>query len=183
MKKDNNKDQAGFTLLEVIVVLVLLGIVAAGLSSAIIYSAQHFIFAREANQLSQKAQLALARMKRELVDVRSVTTASATSLRYILATGGEYQIQLSGTAINMQGINPVIAAQPLINGLAAANGGQTFLTYRKADGSAWTTADDINDLAQIQTVIVLAFTGQPNLTYQTTINPRRTAVPTVPRLN
>jgi prepilin-type N-terminal cleavage/methylation domain-containing protein len=183
MKKYKNKDQSGFTLVEVIVVLVILGIVAAGLSSAIIYGAQHFIFAREANQLSQKAQLALARMKRELVDVRSITTANATTIQYTLATGGEYAIQLSGTAINMQGINPVIAAQPLINGLAANNGGQTFLTYRKADGSAWTTADSINDLAQVQAVIVLAMPGQPNLTFQTTINPRRTAVPNVPRLN
>ncbi|HPD56513.1 MAG TPA: prepilin-type N-terminal cleavage/methylation domain-containing protein [Smithellaceae bacterium] len=183
MKVNSNNKQSGFTLVEVIVVLVLLGIVAAGLSGAIIYGAQHFIFAREANQLSQKAQLAMARMKRELVDVKSIATANANTIQYTLATGGEYAIQLSGAAINMQGINPVIAAQPLINGLAEANGGQTFLTYRKADNSAWTTADSINDLAQIQAVIVLAMPGQPNLTFQTTINPRRTAIPSVPRLN
>jgi MSHA biogenesis protein MshO len=177
------KNQSGFTLIEIIVVLVILGIVTVGLSGAIIYGAQNFIFAREANQLSQKAQLALARIKREIVDVKSITVANATSVRYTLATGGEYVIALSGTAINMQGINPAITTQPLIDGLASSNGGQTFLAYQKADGNPWTTADSINDLAQIQTIIVLDFQGSTNLTFQTTINPRRTAVPSVPRLN
>ena len=183
MRMIRKKNQSGFTLVEVIVVLVLLGIVTAGLSGAIIFGAQHFIFAREANQLSQKAQLAMARMKRELVDVKSVSSAGATSIQYTLSTGGEYMIALSGTTINMQGINPAIGAQPLIDGLAAANGGKTFLTYQKADGTTWTTADSINELAQIQTIIVLDFQGGTDLTYQTTINPRRTAVPSVPRLN
>jgi len=177
------RDKRGFTLLEVIVVLVILGVVVAGLSGAIIYGAQHFIFAREANQLSQKAQLALARMKREMVDVKSINAAGATSIQYILSTDGEYRIALSGTAINMQGINPAIAAQPLVNGLASNNGGQTLFTYRKSDGNAWTVSDSINDLVQIQVIIVLVMQGQPNLTFQTTINPRRTAVPNVPRLN
>ncbi len=179
----NIKKEKGFTLIEIIVVLVILGIVAGGLSGAIIFGAQHFIFAREANQLSQKAQLAMARIKREMVDVKSISTANATSIQYTLSTGGEYVIALSGTAINMQGINPAITAQPLIDGLAAGNGGQTFLAYKKADGTAWATADSINDLAQIQTIIVLDFQGSTNLTYETTINPRRTAVPIVPRLN
>lgn len=183
MRDIKKQNQSGFTLVEVIVVLVILGIVAAGLSGAIIYGAQHFIFAREANQLSQKAQLALARIKREMVDVKSVNAAGPTSIQYTLFTGGEYQIALSGTAVNMQGITPAIAAQPLVNGLAANNGGQNLFTYRKSDGSAWTTADSINDLAQIQAIIVLAMPGQPNLTFQTTINPRRTAMPNVPRLN
>ncbi|MGB4294046.1 MAG: type II secretion system protein [Smithellaceae bacterium] len=183
MRYIKNKDQSGFTLIEIIVVLVILGIVTVGLSGAIIYGAQSFIFAREANQLSQKAQLAMARIKREMVDVKSISTANATSIQYTLSTGGEYVIALSGTAINMQGINPAIAAQPLIDGLVSGNGGQTFLAYQKADGTAWATVDSINDLAQIQTIIVLDFQGSTNLTFQTTINPRRTAVPTVPRLN
>ncbi|HDQ04587.1 MAG TPA: type II secretion system protein [Deltaproteobacteria bacterium] len=177
------KKDKGFTLIEVIVVLILLGVVAAGLSGAIIFGAQHFVFAREANELSQKAQIALARMKREMVDVKSIATANATTLRYTLDTGDVYEMQLSGTAINIQGINPSIAAQPLIDGLAVNNGGESFLVYTKPDGSAWTTGDSINDLAQIQAIIVLAFPGQPNLTFQTTINPRRTAIPNVPRLN
>lgn len=184
MKVNRNKHQSGFTLIEVIVVMVILGIVAVGLSGAIIYGAQNFIFARDANELSQKSQLALARMKRELVDITSISTANATTVRYTLATGGEYQIQFSGNAINMQGINPVIASQPLINGLATGNGGQTFLAYKKADGSDWTAADSINDLAQIQIIIVLSFQGtDDNLQFETSINPRQTAVPTVPSLN
>ena len=181
--KHKHQHQSGFTLIEVIVVLVILGIVAVGLSGAIIYGAQSFIFAREANQLSQKAQLAMARIKREMVDVKSISTANATSIQYTLSTGGEYEIALYYSAINMQGINPAIDAQPLIHELAVANGGQTFLTYQKADSSDWTTGDSINELAKIQVIIVLDFQGGTNLTFQTTINPRRTAVPSVPRLN
>lgn len=177
MKFTKYKNQSGFTLIEVIVVMVIIGIVAVGLSAMIVYVAQNFLFAREADELSQKAQLAMARIKKELEDVKGISTAEENTVIYTLATGGPYQIELSGQAIN-------IAGQPLIEGLASDNGGQTFLAYKKADGTNnWTTSDSINDLAQIQIVFVLDFQGGTNLKFETTINPRRTTVLSVPRLN
>jgi prepilin-type N-terminal cleavage/methylation domain-containing protein len=174
----NNKEQ-GFTLVEIIVVLVILAIVAVGLSGAIIYSAQNFIFAREANQLSQKAQLALARIKRELVDVKSISSAGSNGIQYTLATGGTYSIQYSGNVITMAGINPAVPVQPLVGGVAIGN----IFSYFTTSGAEWTTANPINDLAQIKVVIVLTYQSTNQLTFNTTINPRRTAIPNVPRLN
>lgn len=180
MKFTKYKNQSGFTLIEVIVVMVIIGIVAVGLSAMIVYVAQNFLFAREADELSQKAQLAMARIKKELEDVKSISTAEENKVIYTLATGGPYQIELSGTAIK-------IAGQPLIEELASDNGGQTFLTYKKEDEDGtthdWITSDSINDLAQIQIVFVLDFQGGTNLKFETTINPRRTTVLSVPRLN
>jgi len=176
MKFTKYKNQSGFTLIEVIVVMVIIGIVAVGLSAMIVYVAQNFLFAREADELSQKAQLAMARIKKELEDVKSISTAEENTVIYTLATGGPYQIELSGQAIN-------IAGQPLIEGLASDNGGHTFLAYKQADGNSWTTSNSINDLAQIQIVFVLDFQGGTNLKFETTINPRRTTVLSVPRLN
>lgn len=181
MKFTKYKNQSGFTLIEVIVVMIIIGIVAVGLSAMIVYIAQNFLFAREADELSQKAQLAMARIKKELEDVKSISTANANAVRYKLANDVEYEIQLSGTAINMQVGNS--SEKTLIDGLAAGNGGQTFLAYKQADGNSWTTSNSINDLAQIQIVFVLNFQGGTNLKFETTINPRRTTVLSVPRLN
>jgi prepilin-type N-terminal cleavage/methylation domain-containing protein len=166
----NIKKEKGFTLIEIIVVLVILGIVAGGLSGAIIFGAQHFIFAREANQLSQKAQLALARIKKELTDVKEISASSDRSIEYVFANGEKYEIKLDDNQITLRGVEPSIASQVLIDGLTENNGGETFLTYA-------------NDMAEIQVKIVMAFQGATNLSFQTTINPRKTAIPNVPSLN
>jgi len=186
MKRWKLKNEFGFTLIEIIAVLVILGIMAVGLSSAIVFGVQNFIFARDADQISQRAQLALARINRELVDLTSVNSANTnnSSIQYTLSTGGEYRIQFSGNQITLQGINPAIPSQTLISGVVTNNGGNNFLTYYQADGTTiWTPGNPINQLAQTRVVIVLSFQQNEQLTFQTTVNPRRTAVPNVPRLN
>ncbi len=189
--------ESGFTLIEMIVVLVILGIVAVFLTNAIVYGVQSYVFARNANHLSQKAQLAMARINRELTDMSAVTTASAVQIDYTLtkstapsctvSTGCQYSIKITGTQITLEGTNPVVAAQVLIDGVTINNGGNNFLSFFRSDGSAWTTADgfsnansNANYLATIKVQISLDFTGVNPLYYQGTINPRANGVFTVP---
>jgi prepilin-type N-terminal cleavage/methylation domain-containing protein len=189
MKQRRMKNEKGFSLIEIIVVLIILAIMAAGLGNVVVFAVQNFIFAREANQLSQKAQLALARMKSELVDLTSVNSANTdnSSIQYTLSTGETYRIQFSGNQITLEKINPppAIASQTLINGVVTNNDGNNFLTYYQTNGTTeWLPGNPINQLAQIRVVIVLSF--QPdnqNLTFQTTINPRKNTIPNAPSLN
>ncbi|MFH7320807.1 type II secretion system protein [Desulfurivibrio sp. D14AmB] len=58
----------GFTLIEVIAVLVLLGLLFAMAGGGIAAGARGYLLARENSVLSQKAQLALSRMAREFQD-------------------------------------------------------------------------------------------------------------------
>ena len=183
--------ESGFTLIEMIAALIILGIMAIALSSAIMYGVQNLISARDAAQISQKAQLALARINRELVDLNSVNAASTNnnSIQYTLSTGGEFRIRFLNSQILLAGINPAVAEQVLLGGLDATNGGNNFLTYTNFSGSAWTTADPINQQARINIIIVikLAGTGQLHqnqlLSFTTTVNPRRNGVQNAPSLN
>ena len=183
--------ESGFTLIEMIAALIILGIMAIALSSAIMYGVQNLISARDAAQISQKAQLALARINRELVDLNSVNAASTNnnSIQYTLSTGGEFRIRFLNSQILLAGINPAVAEQVLLGGLDATNGGNNFLTYTNFSGSAWTTADPINQLARLNIIIVinLAGTGQLHqnqlLSFTTTVNPRRNGVQNAPSLN
>jgi len=128
MSYSQSGKKQGFTLLEIIVVLVILSIVAVGFSDTIFYGVRNYFFSREADQLAQKAQLALARINKELVDAKSISDADMSSVQYKQAKGDEYRIELSENAVNMRGINPQMAARPPIDGLAANNGGKNLLT-------------------------------------------------------
>jgi prepilin-type N-terminal cleavage/methylation domain-containing protein len=205
------KGESGFTLIEIIVVLILLGIMAVALSNTIMYVAQSFIFARDADQLSQKAQLAMARINKELTDITdgstpntAVSFASADQIDYkltkntvpsctvALPDGCQYRMKRTGTTITLEGINPVVLPQVLIDGLTNNNGGNNFLSYFRSDGiTAWTTADgfsninsNANYLATIRVWISLDFSGGSNhLDYQGRINPRVNGVFNAPQLN
>jgi len=74
----------GFTLIEMIVVLLLLGIVGVILSNVIVSSVQNYIFARNSDQISQKTQMAMARIVGELTNATDVIYASADRIAYTL---------------------------------------------------------------------------------------------------
>lgn len=60
--------EQGFTLIEMIVVMVLVGILAAGAGLGIVTMAQGYIFSKDNAEVSEKAQLAMARISRELLE-------------------------------------------------------------------------------------------------------------------
>ena len=202
-------DKQGFTLIEIIVVLVIMGIMAVGLNSAITYGVQHFVFARNADQLSQKAQLAMARLSRELIDIKAVDSASADQVDFRLPKSKapttvppcnldecNYRIKRNGTQITLEGTSPVVTAQVLIDGLNATNNSKDFLSYFQSNGTAaWTTANgfgyikadgsiNANYLATIKVQIALDFPSGGNpLEYQGTVNPRANGILNAPKLN
>jgi prepilin-type N-terminal cleavage/methylation domain-containing protein len=191
------KRQTGFTLIEIIVVLIIMGIVAVFLGNAIVYGVQSYIFARNADQLSQKAQLALARINKELIGATAVSTAAADQIDYSLTKNivssceaelpdaCKYSIKRTGTQITLEKTYPaVIGAQVLIDGLNADYYGPTnnFLNYFKTDETPWVTTDGFDSLAKIEVRISLDVVGSNNpLNFEGTINPRENSIPNVPQ--
>jgi len=179
MKQLVNKQ--GFTLIEIIIVLIILGIVAVVMGNLIIYGVQHYLFARKADELSQKSQLALARLNRELIDMTAVTTAAPDQIDYTtpyhlpscaVDAGCQYSIKRTGRQITLEGINPVVAPQILINGLTTGNGGRVFLRYMGTGGAAWVVTDGFGTLTQIQVQISMETVDGSALPFQATISPR-----------
>jgi MSHA biogenesis protein MshO len=60
------KKQAGFTLIELVTVIVILGVLSIGLSSFLKFGAQIFIEATDRNQILSSARFAIERINREL---------------------------------------------------------------------------------------------------------------------
>jgi prepilin-type N-terminal cleavage/methylation domain-containing protein len=185
MRIVNVKREKGFTLIEVIVSLVLLGIMAAFLATAIVMAVNGFFFTRDSATKSQKAQLALARISRELLDMTTINSApSSTSVAYT-TSNGQFQIVKTGNQITLEKTDtPVIAAQTLIDDVSTNYGSDSFLVYTNSGGSAWTyTANDISALYQIKVVIKLnGYAGVQTLNFETTINPRNNTLSNAPKL-
>lgn len=168
------RKQAGFTLIEVIAVLVIIGIMAVGLSMGLVRGVENFIIAGQATQISQQAQVAMARMKKELMEATAITTANATQIGYTYADGTAYSIQNANNEIQL---GPVGATQMLMNNINTAS---TSFAFLQNNGAPWTSANNFDDLAQIRVKIT---TNSPSLEFETTINPRQTVTLNAPSLN
>ena len=78
------KNEQGFTLIETIAVILLVGIISAVLGMAIVQGVKSYVFGRTNVAISQKARLALARMDRELRAITEIDdiTSNGTCIRY-----------------------------------------------------------------------------------------------------
>lgn len=103
--------QKGFTLIEMIVVLILVGILAAGAGLGIMTAVQGYLFSKDSAEISQKAQLAISRINRELLECYNCSPGSSAKeditlpfnyynvlgQRYIRLNNGNIQISADGT--------------------------------------------------------------------------------------
>ena len=109
------KNEQGFTLIETIAVLLLMGIITAVLGMAIVQGVKGYVFGRQNVAVSQKAQLALARMERELRAITEIDTSSdATCIRYQRETDSLYfrSIGLHANSLRMNTAVDADAACP-----------------------------------------------------------------------
>ncbi len=102
MKKENR--QKGFTLIEMIVSLVLVGILSAFAGMGIVAGVQGYLFAKETASVNEKAQLALMRINRELLECYNCNGTATASL-----VNQPFENNLGTRYIRQVGSNIVIA--------------------------------------------------------------------------
>ena len=106
MRKENR--QKGFTMIEMIIVLVLVGILSAVAGLGIVTAMQGYLFSKDNATVSAKAQLAIARISRELLECYDCSGTSGASVAIPFSnTLGQRYIQKD--AAN----NIVISDQPI----------------------------------------------------------------------
>ena len=168
----------GFSLVELIASLTIAGILAVALMTIVVTALNGFSLSREAAGVTQKANLALSRIRIELLGATAIATAEANRIVYT-TDNGTYEIQKTGNVITLEKTDAgsAIAAKTLVDNILADYGTDRFLTYEKRGASAWTPSDDMSELYAI--TLMLKFTNYPNA-LETTINPRHNRVRNAP---
>lgn len=163
------KKEAGFTLIEVIVSLIIIGIITAFAGMAIVTGVKGYVFTRDNASISQKAQLAMSRLSRELMELTNVTTANASRITYE-RMDGSYTIYTEDSKIKIaSGENPS-GGNELVDYVSSF-----ALTYNPDTGgnSTWSVGNDIQLLYAVKINLDLKRSdGSSDVAFSTTVNPR-----------
>ena len=111
-------NQNGFTLVELIVSLMLVGIIAAVAGMAMTPFFEGFVDARRNAEMTQKAQIALTRMVKDITTISAVASGTATAVTFTCQHGSTsvtYTYSWSGTAGDPVVLNPATTNDTLID--------------------------------------------------------------------
>lgn len=166
-------------MVELIASLTLAGILAVALMTIVVTALNGFSLSRNAAGVTQKANLALSRIRMELLNATSIATAEANRIVYT-TDEGTYEILKTGNVITLEKIDAgaPIAAKTLVDNIQADYGTDRFLSYQKNDASVW-TPPNISELYGI--TLMLKFTNYSGV-IETMINPRNNRVRNAPLL-
>ena len=173
----NNK--AGFTFIEVIASLVIFGLMFTIAGMGIVMSARGYVFTKENAHMAQKAQAAMSRMTRELMEMTDIVAKDDAQPYIIYDTlSGRYAIAQDNTVLR---VFPDIGAQTTLPAMSDGDilvdevGGFTITTFK---GSLeWVQGtDNIEDLTSIQIDLVMTRTDSElgSKTFTTVVRPRNT---------
>lgn len=172
----------GFSLVELIASLTIAGILAVALMTIVVTALNGFSLTRDAAEITQKTNLALARIRIELLNATYISTADPYYVEYVSNDGASYKIAKATDSITLAKTSaPTIEAQTLVNKIADY-GTESFLIYKQNSStidwttSDWATTEAISELYAI--VVKLKF---ENKTLETTINPRLNTLRDSPR--
>jgi prepilin-type N-terminal cleavage/methylation domain-containing protein len=172
------KKESGFTLIEIIVSLILVGIMASVAGMGIVAGVQGYLFAKDNAAISGKAQLAMSRLNRTFMEVLDITTvgSSPTRVTYNRLSGG---VSTTETLYLNTADNTVKIASG-----GSATGGNTLvdhvnsltLTYQQGAANWVQGTDDFSLLSTVGVTLILTRPdGGNNVTFSSVITPRNNA--------
>jgi prepilin-type N-terminal cleavage/methylation domain-containing protein len=161
---------AGFTLIEMIAVLLIVAVIVTVTGMAIVTGVKGYLFATDNASISQKAQLALTRINRELMELVDVTSAEQSRVTYRRLDDTTSTLYFSDPDDT---INMVSGENPSGGDMLVDRVGLFQLTYYKGQDPWVAGTDDIRDLSTIGIELhIKRFEGELSVTFTTRITPR-----------
>jgi prepilin-type N-terminal cleavage/methylation domain-containing protein len=102
-----NKQQKGFTIIELIIVIVLIGIIIAGSSNLLFQGFRSFVSTRDILEENRQSTVVLENMVRTLRSIRSpsnINSANSTSIAFETTDGETNTYSLNGSIIEYNNI-------------------------------------------------------------------------------
>ena len=135
--------KTGFTLIELIVVLLIVGVVASAAALMLPNFVNGYLMARDGQSISQKAQIAMLRMSLELRSILNVTStaASPASITYTRLSSSTTNPTIVTQILTQNGTTITLSNNGVVNTLL--DNVSTFtLTYYKAGSAHWVCGTD-----------------------------------------
>ena len=171
------KKESGFTLIEVIVSLLLVGLLASIAGLSVYKGMEGYLMASENAALTQTSQLTLERLRREILLLNGVTAASGTTFQFSNSLGAR-TIGLDGGTVKIaEGALALTSGDILVEEVNSFS-----LAYFKGDGTTgWVQGvDTLQDLAEVQINITLNHAISGGISFSTSVNPRNNGMLNAP---
>lgn len=149
----------GFTLIELVIVIVIMGVIAVASSQLLATGLTAYLTNKNIINATAQARLALERMTRDIRAVRTsadISAASATQFTFVDTNGSSVAYSLSGT-------NLMRNSQILAHGIS----GLTF-TYYDENGNSGAAIANIKYI----TILLNVTEGNTNFSVDTSVYPR-----------
>jgi len=170
------KKQAGFTLIEIIAVLIIGGIMITVAGMALVTGMKGYLFARDNASIAQNAPLAMTRLSRELMELTAISDISYTPYQVSYerpddsGNSKEFKIYLDS---DNRTIKIISEASPEGDILVDRVDNLTLSFYDSSD-DVWFAGPDIWNLSYIRIDLDLERASGSIISFSTTVNPRNT---------
>ncbi len=159
----SEKKQNGFTLVEVIASLLLMGILATVVGYGVLRISQTFIYVREVSEITQKAQLVLGRITRTFKTITDVQSATATSITVDFHRNGQLESETYAYNGNKLTINVGANSDLLADDISSFS-----FSYWQSDGTTeWKAAQGVSALARIDITFSMTLTNKQSVDFST----------------
>jgi prepilin-type N-terminal cleavage/methylation domain-containing protein len=164
------KGERGFTLVEIVVVLILVGIMTALGGFGIVQAVQGYLFTRDNAAITQKAQVAMSRISREIVEMNGFTADATSTTLPFRNVRRNVTIGLDDGALNV-----AQEGDALSDGDLLVDGVDEFeLTYYEGttEFEDWDSTKNIQELTAIDIHVVLARSDGGTMEFADRVIPR-----------